>query len=79
MKSQFDIEQHLASNSTFFQQSHFTLDDLDAYAESFAPALRALYRASEGYISEQQLIDTIRQSVESLKAIHTAQNLANAA
>lgn len=64
------VEEHVANNNGFFQQTHYTLDDLDVYKASFAPALQAVYSASEGSITDQQLFDAIKRAVESLKAIH---------
>ena len=79
MIADFEIEEHVANNNRFFQQTHYTLDDLDAYTESFAPALQALYSASEGSTTDQQLIDAFMRAKESLKAIHAAMELKYAA
>ena len=79
MIADFEIEEHVASTNRFFQQTHYTLDDLDVYAESFAPALQAVYSLSEGSVTEEQAFDAIRKSVAALKAIHAAMELKYAA
>jgi hypothetical protein len=33
------VEEHVANNNGFFQQTHYTLDDLDVYKASFAPGI----------------------------------------
>jgi hypothetical protein len=72
------VEEHVAATNPFFQQTHYTLDDMAVYTNAFAPALQAVYSAGEEYITEEQLFDAIRQSVASLKEINEALNIANA-
>jgi hypothetical protein len=76
---EFEIEEHVAEHNRFFKQTAFTLDDLDAYAEPLGSAARAVYDLSEGFITEEQVIATIRQAVSQLKALHAAMELENAA
>ena len=79
LNTDLDVEQHVAEHNRFFQLTHYTLDDLDVYADPFSSSLQAIYSASEGSRTDQQLIDAVRQAVECLKAIHAAMELKYAA
>lgn len=79
LETDFEIEEHVTEHNKFFKQTAFTLDDLDVYAAQLGNTARAVYDCSEGFVTEEQVFDIIRQSVRELKAIHTAMDLENAA
>ncbi len=76
--AEFELEEHVAEHNRFFKQTAFTLDDLDVYAEPFGDAARAVHDCSEGFMTEERMIEVIRQAVCKLQALHAAMELENA-
>ena len=76
---EYEIEEHVAENNHFFQKTHYTLDDLNVYAEPFGSVLQAVYGMAEGHVTEEQAIHAMRLAVNQLKAIHAVLDFENAA
>lgn len=77
--AEFEIEEHVAKHNRFFKSSMFTLDDLDVYAEPFKNALQCVYAASEGRVTDDEVVATIQTAIADLRALHAAMDIANAA
>lgn len=69
-----EIDEHLAATNHYFQQTNYTLDDLNVYSEPFANAHHALMHAAEGRISRHQAVGMFLQAIEGVEALHETMN-----
>jgi hypothetical protein len=72
----FEIEEHVAKHNRFFQLTHLTLDDLDAYAKPFAALWWA---ANSESMTNQQRCRAILKATADIKAINDSLDIENAA
>jgi hypothetical protein len=59
----YEIEEHLKEHNRFFKQTCFTLDDMDAYAQSFGPLVSAAYEAAQGSITREQAVQVLMSAI----------------
>ncbi len=77
LETEAEIEEHVAELNRFFRETRFTLDDLDTYAGPFGAVVRAVYSLSEGTVTEEQAVNTLKQAASDLKALHAEMDRAN--
>jgi hypothetical protein len=68
----FEIEEHVADNNSFFQLSSLTLDDLDVYAKPYTDVLGALNKLARGAVTDLDAFTAFKAAAKDLHDINAA-------